>query len=82
MRILFITSRFAPHRGGLETVVKESAALLAARGHQVEIVTNRYPRKLPTNELINGIPVHRLTFLFPQIRNLRPPFLHRRIEPR
>lgn len=40
-------------------------------GHQVRVVTNRYPRSLPAQETLDGITVQRLLFLRPNIGYLR-----------
>ena len=71
MRILLVTSRYLPHRGGLETVVSHIAQEFQQRGHEVLIIASRYPRSLPEYEVINGIRVRRLQFLYPQMRFLR-----------
>jgi glycosyltransferase involved in cell wall biosynthesis len=65
MRILILTSRYLPHVGGLETVVSNITQRFQAAGHDVLIVTNRYPRTLPAREQIDGIPVQRLLFTMP-----------------
>lgn len=59
MRILLFSSSYAPRAGGLETVTRRLARELADRGHDVLVATNRYPRRLPSWEYIDGIPVHR-----------------------
>jgi glycosyltransferase involved in cell wall biosynthesis len=71
MRILLVTARYLPHRGGLESVVQNLAQEFSNRGHQVLIVTNRYPRSLPSVEVIDGIKVMRLHFLLPNVNYLK-----------
>lgn len=66
MRILLISSRYLPHRGGLEMVTSHLAAQLKKQGHQVIVVTNRYPHSLPKTESIDGIEVRRFTFIEPE----------------
>jgi glycogen synthase len=66
MRILLVSSRFLPHRGGLESVVYHLAREFHRRGHQVLVITNRYPRSLPPLEEIDGVKVMRLHFLLPK----------------
>jgi glycosyltransferase involved in cell wall biosynthesis len=39
------------------------AVLLAARGHEVRVLTNRFPRSLPVHEVRDGIAVERRLFL-------------------
>jgi glycosyltransferase involved in cell wall biosynthesis len=70
VRILYISARYAPHVGGLESVVRELATR-AAGDHDVLILTNRLPRDLPASEQINGMTVRRLFFMFPRWRYLR-----------
>lgn len=76
MRILLVSARYLPHRGGLETVVFHLAREYQRLGHAVRIVTNRYPRTLPAREVIDGVPVTRLHFLLPSASYLR----HRRAD--
>jgi len=71
MKILFVTSRYYPHHGGLETVVREIASKMASMGHRVEVVTNRYPRTLTHKDHVDGIKVTRFFFLFPRRRYLQ-----------
>lgn len=71
MRILVVTSRYIPHAGGLETVVNNLVQEYQRAGHDIIIVTNRYPRSLPKHEVINSIPVYRFFFLYPQKRYLK-----------
>jgi len=71
LRILIVTARYAPHVGGLETVVREVAAQLRQEGHTISLVTNRFPRTLPKYEEIENIPVRRLFFLVPKLSYLR-----------
>src|SRR5262245_1894571 len=67
MRILLVPSSYIPKVGGLETAAAQLSAELMRRGHEVTVVTNRYPRGLPAYEQIAGIPVHRIlmTNIFP-----------------
>jgi glycosyltransferase involved in cell wall biosynthesis len=71
MRILLISARYLPHRGGLESVVFHLAQEYQSQGHNVRIVTNRYPRTLPAREEINGVQITRLHFLLPDFKYLR-----------
>ena len=71
MRILLISARYLPHRGGLESVVYNLAREFRQQGHTVQIVTNRYPRILPARQDIDGVQVTRLYFLLPDIKYLR-----------
>lgn len=65
MKILLVSSRYLPHRGGLESVVYHLAREFTRQGHAVRIVSNRYPRSLPAEETIDGVCVTRLHFILP-----------------
>jgi len=71
MRVLLVASRYLPHLGGVENVVWNLTQELTQLGHQVRIVASRYPRTLPAYELIGGVPVRRLIFLYPRLEHLR-----------
>ena len=60
MRILLVSSYFAPHVGGVEVVVEQQAAILAAAGHRVTVATTRIPSSLPARERRDGYEVVRL----------------------
>lgn len=70
MRVLLIPASYAPVCGGLQTVVRTLARSLKARGHQVRVITNRYPRKLAAHEVLDDIPVSRWHFLIPRSSQL------------
>lgn len=75
MRVLIVTARYLPHRGGLETVVCEVSRQMRLGGHTVTIITNRYPHTLPEHDELDGVPVRRLRFLFTRLtylKSLRP----------
>jgi glycogen(starch) synthase len=65
MRILLMPSAYYPSLGGVEEVTSKVAHLLLQKGHSVEVVTNRWPKSLPKCELVEGVPVHRYSFLVP-----------------
>jgi glycosyltransferase involved in cell wall biosynthesis len=71
MRIVLITARYLPHRGGLESVVYHLAHEFHHRGHSVQIITNCFPRTLPAKEIIDGVQVTRLQFLLPELKHIR-----------
>lgn len=64
MNILLVPARYYPLSGGLETVVSNLASQLKKKGHKVGIITTRNPFYLKPKEIINGIEVKRLPFLF------------------
>src|SRR5436309_2767785 len=59
-------SSFAPHLGGVEELSKRLVLQLRARGSDTVVVTNRYPASLPSQETVEGIPVYRERFRFPE----------------
>ncbi|HJZ95056.1 MAG TPA: glycosyltransferase family 4 protein, partial [Candidatus Solibacter sp.] len=71
MRILLIPSSYHPCLGGVQTVAHSLAKELMRRKHEVHVVTNRYPRSLPTAEVVGGVSVRRWLFLKPQVWTLR-----------
>lgn len=74
MKVLLIVSSYAPNAGGLQTVTRQLAKELHARGHEVAVIANRYPRTLATHEVLDDVPVIRWHFLTPrwqQLLNLR-----------
>jgi glycosyltransferase involved in cell wall biosynthesis len=61
LKILIALQYYVPHRTGLTLYVQHVAEALAARGHQVTVLTARYDRSLPRDEpVINGVRVIRL----------------------
>ena len=71
MRILLVPSTYLPVLGGVQTVSHNLAQHLLRRGHEVQVVTNRYPRSLQTQEILDGVSVGRLLFLLPEFNSLR-----------
>jgi glycosyltransferase involved in cell wall biosynthesis len=60
MRILFVTPRYAPLVGGIETHCAEVAQRLTARGHDVTVLTTTPGGNLPAIEQIDGVSVRRV----------------------
>ena len=71
MKILLVVSSYLPNLGGLQSVTSALAQELAKQGHDVRVLTQRYPRTLPAREIVNDIPVERLLFLVPRLETLR-----------
>ena len=61
--LLIWTSSFYPVLGGLQTATYEIAKQLFKKNWNVQVITNKYPRDLRSNESINQIRVSRFTFL-------------------
>ncbi len=59
MRILIALTYYRPHYSGLTIYAEREARALAARGHQVTVLTSRYSPDLPPYEIRDGIEVIR-----------------------
>lgn len=59
MRILFALEYFWPHAGGVETLFDGLATRLAARGHEVRVLTMRLPG-MKQRETRNGYAIERI----------------------
>ena len=71
MRILLFTSSYFPVPGGLQSVTRTLANSLVKQGHILRVITNRYPRSLPAEEICQGILVTRFLFLKPLTRYIK-----------
>jgi glycosyltransferase involved in cell wall biosynthesis len=60
MRILIALTYYRPHVSGLTIYVERLAHALAARGHQVTLLTSQYDRALPRYENDHGVNVVRV----------------------
>lgn len=60
MKILAILAYYSPHWTGLTVHAVRVAEGLAARGHQVTVLTSRHDPALPRDEVLNGVRVVRL----------------------
>jgi glycogen synthase len=65
LTIWLAPSAFWPHVGGIEQITFDLANVLSAHGHDVLVVTNRYPLDLPEQEALNFGSVHRIPFTTP-----------------
>lgn len=70
MRIAQVSPWFTPHLGGVESHVRSLSRELAARGHEVTVVTSRHDPTLPSEESIDGFRVVRVK---PRIVVMRTP---------
>ncbi len=59
MRILIALTYYRPHYSGLTLYAEREARALAARGHQVTILTSRFDDRLPAREVLDGIEIIR-----------------------
>ncbi len=59
MRILIALTYYRPHYSGLTIYAERLARALAARGHQVTILTSRFDKSLKSREIVDGVEVVR-----------------------
>lgn len=64
MRLLFALTYYRPHISGLTIYTQRLAEALAARGHQVTVLTSQYEATLPKEEQLNGVRVVRVPVAF------------------
>ncbi|NLX42183.1 MAG: glycosyltransferase family 4 protein [Chloroflexi bacterium] len=77
MRILTVLTYHYPHWTGLTAFAVRIAEGLAARGHEVTVLTSRHRRDLPVQEVHNGVRILRLKSLLRLSRGqVMPGFPH------
>jgi glycosyltransferase involved in cell wall biosynthesis len=59
MRILIVLTYYRPHTSGLTIYTERLATALAKRGHEVTVFTTQFDKKLPLEEVIDGVRVIR-----------------------
>jgi glycosyltransferase involved in cell wall biosynthesis len=64
MKVLVVLTYYRPHVSGLTIYVERLSRALAARGHQVTVLTSRYDKALPLREAIDGVVVRRMPVAF------------------
>ncbi len=64
MHVLVVLTYYRPYTSGLTIYAERLARGLARRGHQVTILTSRYSRNLPREEILDGVRVVRAPVLF------------------
>ena len=62
-----------PVLGGLQEAVSQLAGELKAQGHEVNVIANRYPRRLKRHEIIDDISVTRMHFPGVYLKSLKLP---------
>ena len=60
MRILTVLTYYRPHTSGLTIYAERLARAFSKRGHQVTVMTTRYDKSLPREELLDGVRVIRV----------------------
>lgn len=64
MKVLIVLTYYRPHTSGLTIYAERLARELAARGHQVTVLTSRFDRSCPTETVEDGVRVVRVPVLF------------------
>lgn len=65
MRVLFVTHRYPPRTGGVESHVREIATRLAARGHDVTVFSADAGDDVPDEHTTDGVRVRRFRSVSP-----------------
>jgi len=65
LKIALLPSAYYPSLGGVEELSRQLAIDLRRKGHEVIVITNRWPRDLPEFERRDGIDIHRLPMRSP-----------------
>ncbi|HVF09406.1 MAG TPA: glycosyltransferase family 4 protein [Abditibacteriaceae bacterium] len=66
MNVAIFASAFYPHIGGVEELVRQLAHAYRAKGVPAIVLTNRWPRSLPSFEEYEGIALYRLPMRVPE----------------
>jgi glycosyltransferase involved in cell wall biosynthesis len=64
MKVLVVLTYYRPHTSGLTIYAERLARGLAARGHEVTVLTSRYDLRLPPKEELEGVRIVRAPVLF------------------
>lgn len=64
MKILIVLTYYRPHVSGLTIYVERLARALAARDHQVTVLTSQYDQDLPLREVKHGVSIRRVPVAF------------------
>jgi glycogen synthase len=65
LRVAIFASAFYPHTGGVEELVRQLCREFPQQHVAPIILTDRWPRSLPREEVYEGTPVHRLAMRLP-----------------
>jgi glycogen(starch) synthase len=65
MKIALIPSAFHPSLGGVEELSRQLAHALKRRGHEVIVISDRWPRDLPEKETFEGLQLFRVPMRCP-----------------
>ena len=75
-RVAIAASSYAPHKGGVEELVRQLAGQRAAAGEMPTVITMRWPKSLPGTEVIESVPVRRFLYRVPEGRPSRRALAH------
>ena len=64
MRVLVVLTYYRPHTSGLTIYAERMARGLAARGHEVTVLTSRFDPATPLEELRDGVRIIRVPVLW------------------
>jgi glycosyltransferase involved in cell wall biosynthesis len=64
VKVLLVLTYYRPHTSGLTIYVERLARGLAARGHEVTVLTSRYERTLAREEMRDGVRILRVPVAF------------------
>ncbi|WP_226366958.1 glycosyltransferase family 4 protein [Pseudonocardia sp. ICBG162] len=60
MNILYVCSVYYPITGGAQDPIDQIGTQLVAQGHHVDVLTRHVPDTTPTEEVRNGVHIHRV----------------------
>ncbi len=78
LRILAVATYYRPYLSGLTVYLQRVAEHVAACGHQVVVLTSRFPQGLPEEEVHQGVRVVRVPFWLKVGKGVVMPGLYRR----
>lgn len=64
MKILVSISYYVPHISGLTNSIKNLSELLSKNGYRITVLTTQHSKKLKKREIIDGVEVIRVPYLF------------------
>ena len=64
MKILIVLTYYRPHISGLTIYAERLAKAFAVRGHEVTVLTSRFKKELPSEEIVSGVRIVRAPVLF------------------
>lgn len=86
IRVAIFASAFYPRTGGVEELVRQLCHEFTHQGVEPIVLTDRWPRRLPREEIYEGTPVHRIPMRMPEwnwrvrlVHALTLPFTRRRM---